>query len=253
MAVPSDGSYGVPEGVLCGFPGHAPRAAATRSSRGSRSTISRASGSMRPPASWSRSARRCAGSDCCVALSVARGTGARRRSAALPAVAASVSGGVPAAIALVDLAVLLEARQHAVEIVLLDAHRARDLGNRDPGLGLDELECLQRARAGATRTSAPAAARGLRARVARVVRRAVWRRRPRRARRAGARAACGGKAGERRRAAASSWRYSRRAAPVHGGVRRSLRAWSSENHSQMSPLIRRCRPVARQGEMTLNT
>src|SRR3954468_1833983 len=65
---------------------------------------------------------------------------------------------MPAAPLLADEAVLLERRQDAVEVVLLDAHRLGHLGDRDAGALADELERLLRARAAPTRTPAPAAA-----------------------------------------------------------------------------------------------
>src|SRR6202035_4132256 len=73
-----------------------------------------------------------------------------------PAVSSAL--GVPAPVALDDLAVLLEAGQDPVEVVLLDTHLRRDLGDRDARLGLDELEGLKRPRAGAARAPAPAGA-----------------------------------------------------------------------------------------------
>ena len=60
MAVPSDGSYGIEEGIICGSPASAPTAS-TRSSRGSRSPTSRGSGSTPRSPSCARSARRSRG------------------------------------------------------------------------------------------------------------------------------------------------------------------------------------------------
>src|SRR6266566_2186928 len=64
--------------------------------------------------------------------------------------------GVPAATALVDLPFLFKTRQHAVQVVLLDAHLRRQLGDRDPGLALHEGESLGCPRA--TAFTAPRAA-----------------------------------------------------------------------------------------------
>ena len=50
MAVPSDGSYGVPEGLISSFPVHHERRRAGRSSRAWRSTTSPAAGSTPPSA-----------------------------------------------------------------------------------------------------------------------------------------------------------------------------------------------------------
>ena len=58
MAVVSDGSYGVPEGLISSFPVTTSRTATGRSSRASRSTTSRAAGSTPPPPSSPTSARR---------------------------------------------------------------------------------------------------------------------------------------------------------------------------------------------------
>ena len=57
MAVVSDGSYGVPEGLVSSFP-VTTRTATGRSSRASRSTTSRAAGSTPPSPSSPRSATR---------------------------------------------------------------------------------------------------------------------------------------------------------------------------------------------------
>ena len=62
MGIPSDGSYGVPEGLISGFPVRPP-AAATRSCRGSTSPTSRAAASTRASPSWPRSATPSASSD----------------------------------------------------------------------------------------------------------------------------------------------------------------------------------------------
>ena len=66
---------------------------------------------------------------------------------------------LPAAAVLDDEAIGGEAGQHAVQVVLLDAHLLGDLGDRDPGVGGDELERLLGARAAALRTAAALAVR----------------------------------------------------------------------------------------------
>ena len=57
--------------------------------------------------------------------------------------------GVPAAALLLYLFFLLQAREHAVEVVLLDTHLGGQLGDRDAGLSLHERQRLGRARAAA--------------------------------------------------------------------------------------------------------
>jgi hypothetical protein len=49
---------------------------------------------------------------------------------------------VPAAAFLLQPAFLLQAREDAVEVVLLDTHLCGELGDRDTGLALDERQCL---------------------------------------------------------------------------------------------------------------
>src|SRR4051812_2869245 len=63
---------------------------------------------------------------------------------------------MPAAAFLLDEPVLGQAGKDAVQVVLLDAHLLGDLGNRDPGVALDQRERLGAPRAAALR--APAAA-----------------------------------------------------------------------------------------------
>src|SRR3954454_19506948 len=65
---------------------------------------------------------------------------------------------MPAAALLAHEAVLLERGQHAVQVVLLDAHRLGHLGDGDAGARPHELERLLGARAAAARPAAPAAA-----------------------------------------------------------------------------------------------
>src|SRR6478752_4737843 len=68
---------------------------------------------------------------------------------------------MPAAALLAHQPVLLQRRQHAIEVVLLNVHRLGDFRNGDAGPGADELERLLGARAAAARTSAtPGAAAG---------------------------------------------------------------------------------------------
>src|SRR3954451_9040419 len=78
--------------------------------------------------------------------------------------------GMPATPALRHLALLGEAGHHAVEVVLLDPHRVGELGDGDPGAGLDEVERLVGAGAAAARAAAATAARALRAGGARTAR-----------------------------------------------------------------------------------
>src|SRR4051794_24097925 len=78
--------------------------------------------------------------------------------------------GVPPTPGLRDLAVLGEAGHDSVEVVLLDPHRLGELGDGDPGAGLDEVERLVGAGAAAARAAAAAAARALRAAGARAAR-----------------------------------------------------------------------------------
>src|SRR5665213_4555633 len=61
--------------------------------------------------------------------------------------------GVPAAAFLLYLCFLLESGQHAVEVVLLDAHLGGKLGDADAGLALHERQRLGGACAGAFATS----------------------------------------------------------------------------------------------------
>src|SRR4051812_48833080 len=77
---------------------------------------------------------------------------------------------VPATPRLRDLAVLGEAGHDPVEVVLLDPHRLGELGDGDPGAGLDELERLVGAGAAAARAPAAAGARALGAARARAAR-----------------------------------------------------------------------------------
>src|SRR3954465_15383237 len=69
---------------------------------------------------------------------------------------------MPAAALLADPPVLLQARQDAVQVVLLDAHLLGHLGDRDAWARPDELERLLGACAAAARPAAPAATVGAR-------------------------------------------------------------------------------------------
>src|SRR3954464_1880368 len=71
---------------------------------------------------------------------------------------------VPTAAGLDDLALFGEAGQHAVQVVLLNPHGLRHLGDGDAGTVAHQVKCLVGAGSGAARTPAtPAAATGLRA------------------------------------------------------------------------------------------
>jgi DNA uptake protein ComE-like DNA-binding protein len=63
---------------------------------------------------------------------------------------------MPAAALLAHQPVLLQRRQHAIEVVLLNVHRLGDFRNGDPGSRADELERLLGPRAAAA--GAPGAA-----------------------------------------------------------------------------------------------
>src|SRR4051812_33840526 len=65
---------------------------------------------------------------------------------------------MPTAAGLDDLAVFGEAGQHAVQVVLLDPHRLRHLGDGDARTVADQVKCLIGARPGAARPPAAAAA-----------------------------------------------------------------------------------------------
>ena len=69
--------------------------------------------------------------------------------------------GVPATPGLRHFPVLGEAGHHAIEVVLLDAHRLGELGDGDPGAGLHQVERLDGAGAGALGPAAAAAAGAL--------------------------------------------------------------------------------------------
>src|SRR5688572_1069928 len=65
---------------------------------------------------------------------------------------------MPAAPLLADESVLLQRGEHAVEVVLLDAHRLGHLGDADPGAAAHELERLLGTRSRSLWTPAPAGA-----------------------------------------------------------------------------------------------
>src|SRR5262245_2646235 len=62
---------------------------------------------------------------------------------------------MPAAPLLAHQPVLLQRREHAIEVVLLDADRLGDLGDGDPRARANELERLLGTRTAAARTAAP--------------------------------------------------------------------------------------------------
>src|SRR3954470_15767678 len=66
---------------------------------------------------------------------------------------------MPAPALLADLALLLEAGEHPIEVVLLDAHLLGDLGDGDARVAADEVQGLLAARARAPRPAALAVAR----------------------------------------------------------------------------------------------
>src|SRR5436305_9124075 len=66
-------------------------------------------------------------------------------------------GGMPPALALDHLAVLLEGREHPVEVVLLDSHLAGHLRDRDPRTRADQREGLAGAGAAPRRAAPPLA------------------------------------------------------------------------------------------------
>src|SRR3954464_8509053 len=65
---------------------------------------------------------------------------------------------VPTAAGLDDLALFGEAGQHAVQVVLLNPHGLRHLGDGDAGTVAHQVKCLVRAGSRAARTPATAAA-----------------------------------------------------------------------------------------------
>jgi len=131
MAVPSDGSYGLPEGIICGVPVRT-ATAPTRWSRACRSASSRARDRCSrcrlveerdAVANW--------------AASVAASGGGRQRARARcrpPPAAGLLSPWRASLVALDDLASFSRPGKDPVEVVLLDPHLRRDLGDRDPRL-----------------------------------------------------------------------------------------------------------------------
>src|SRR3954454_18516028 len=77
---------------------------------------------------------------------------------------------LPAPALLADQALLLERREHPVEVVLLDAHLLGDLGDRDAGLGPHRVQRLLAARAGTARAPATPVATARRSAGARAAR-----------------------------------------------------------------------------------
>jgi hypothetical protein len=82
------------------------------------------------------------------------------RSARTPPGATRLGLGMPASAFLGDLPFLFERREHAVQVVLLDAHLCGQLGDRDPGLSLHERVGLRGARAAAFASAGFARRRG---------------------------------------------------------------------------------------------
>jgi len=171
MGVPSDGSYSIPEGLICGFPCICTDGElGDRRRTGARRLLTRQDRCLGGGAD-ERARDGCEpGNDL--------GTTGRGSAHDLPAgvqdlIHGSKSGAVivtaplyrrqksrpdglkrsalrvPAAPLLGHLVFLLQAREHAVEVVLLDAHLRGQLGNRDTRLTLHEGERLGRARAAA--------------------------------------------------------------------------------------------------------
>ena len=141
MAVPSDGSYGVDEGLISSFPCtlRERRVGDRAGPRGERLRQGEDRGDRQ------RAPR-----------------GARQRSpesldSDRPRSGQAASPGVPPAPGLRHLPLLGEAGHHAIEVVLLDAHRLGELGDGDARAGLHQLERLDGAGAGAL---GPAAAAG---------------------------------------------------------------------------------------------
>ena len=145
MAVTSDGSYGVEEGLMSSFPVRGRAAGRTPSSRGSRC------------GDFARARIDTTVNELKEERDAVRGLGARRR----PAASSRASHGPPCGPARPSAA-----REHAVQVVLLDPHRLGDLGDRDARARAHELERLLGAGA-APRAGARAAPRWR-----------AWRRRP---------------------------------------------------------------------------
>ena len=149
MGVPTDGTYGIEQGIICGQPCSA-AAANARSSRASRSPTSRASGSTPRSPSCAPSATR---SPARAGLEKKK----KKKKKALverPLIEAETARAVrpPCRIAagLLDPALLLEVAEHPVQVVRLDLHLVRNLRGGDPGVGLDQLDGLIRTRAAAS-------------------------------------------------------------------------------------------------------
>ena len=139
MGVPSDGSYGIEEGIICGFPctcsgGEWQIVEGLEIDDFSASASTRRSPSSKP------SATRCR----------AWTSSSRPR----PGLPAPLRRGVLAA-RLLDLALLLEVAEHPVHVVRLDPHLLGDLRGADAGVRLDQLDRL----VGAGAAAAPPAGR----------------------------------------------------------------------------------------------
>ena len=147
MAVPSDGSYGVDEGLISSFPcrcdnGEWEIVQGLEVNDFAKEKIEATVNELREE----RDGRRQARSDL---------RPSERLLGGFP--------GVPPATRLRHLALVGEAGHHAVEVVLLDAHRLGELGDGDARAGLHQLERLDGASARSLRAPAAAGAAALRA------------------------------------------------------------------------------------------
>ena len=152
MGVPSDGSYGIPEGLICGFPCTC-EAGEYQVVEGLRDRRVLARQDRRLGRRADRRARHGRGRrDDLSGYPATRGPLPTRRApfarrmcgpaAARLAAWSASAPRVPAPIFLLDLFFRLQTRQHAVQVVLLDSHLRGQLGDRDPGLTLHERQRL---------------------------------------------------------------------------------------------------------------
>ncbi len=143
MGVPSDGSYGVPEGLISGFPctccerGVVDRAGPRHrrllpleDRRLGRRADRRARHGLEPGAYLNRPLNE-------------ETAGSQMRPGRFVHQMLDQAGWVPASALLLDLLFLLETREYAVQVVLLDTHLGGQLGDRDPWLSTDELQGLR--------------------------------------------------------------------------------------------------------------
>ena len=161
MAVASDGSYGVAEGIVSSFPVRV-SGGSYEIVRGPRRRGVRA-GEDRCDGQGAHRRARGGGAARAGVISRARRPGVRSNGNLTPAIVLSPLRRflrVPAPSVLRDEAVLGQSRQYAVEVVLLDAHLLGELGDRDPGALLDERQCLGAARAAALGAAAATGAVG---------------------------------------------------------------------------------------------